>query len=120
MNFKDERKLIKQLFEEGKLDSLGVQVIALNLFAKSIGFNAVNGDVRKGFVASDAFVDFNFTNMSLEEMQHCYNHGYRNIKTSNCTVFGNRVVEKISLQHNKRTNKKLTTQLKCIKFVKEV
>ena len=118
MNFKDERKLVQQLLEEGKLDSLGVQIIALILFTKSIGYSAVRGDIRQGFVASESFVDFNFTNMSLEEMQSCYNHGYRNLKNSNSTVFGNKVVERISLQYNKKIGK-LTTQLKGLNFVKE-
>lgn len=117
MNIKQEREFLQQLLEEGQLDSLSVQVIALNRFANSIGYKAINGDVRKGFVETA----FKYTNnfvlpkfISLEYMQSCYNHGYLNIRTSRFKiprVTGAKIVERISLQYNKRTSKKLTTQL---------
>ena len=50
MNIKQERDLLQQLLEEGKIDSLSVQVIALNIFANSIGYKAVDNDTRKGFI----------------------------------------------------------------------
>ena len=37
MNIQQERELLQELLESGKLDSLRVQVIALNRFAESIG-----------------------------------------------------------------------------------
>lgn len=126
MNFKDERKLIQQLLEEGKLDSLGVQVIALNLFAKSIGYKTVGGDIRKGFVGYD-HKTWNVThNISLENMQYKYNHN-TNPKAGEWFITEEekikhrekRIVNRISLQYNKRTSKKLTTQLHWLKFVKE-
>ena len=71
MNIKQERKLLQQLLEEGKIDSLSVQVIALNRFANSIGYKSVGGDIRKGFVGYDHDT-WNVThNISLEEMQSC-------------------------------------------------
>lgn len=124
MNIKQERKFIQQLLEEGQLDSLSVQVIALNRFANSIGYKAVNGDVRKGFVGYDHNT-WNVThNISLEEMQYRFNHGLypwestvpnkiREEKNSK------RIVNRISLQYNKRTTKQLTTQLEWLNFVKE-
>ena len=121
MNIKQERQFIQELLESGKLDSLSVQVIALNIFAKSIGYKAVNGDVRKGFskYSRPAFSATRKDFCSLEEMQSCYNRGYRNLQTSAHKVVGNKVVERISLQYNKRTNKNLTTQLEWLKFIKE-
>ena len=124
MNIKQERKFIQQLLEEGQLDSLSVQVIALNRFANSIGYKAVNGDVRKGFVGYDHNT-WNVThNISLEEMQYRFNHGLypwestvpnkiREEKNSK------RIVSRVSLQYNKRTTKQLTTQLEWLNFVKE-
>lgn len=124
MNIKQERKFIQQLLEEGQLDSLSVQVIALNRFANSIGYKAVDGDVRKGFVGYD-HKTWNVThNISLEEMQYRFNHGLypwestvpnkiREEKNSK------RIVNRISLQYNKRTTKQLTTQLEWLNFVKE-
>lgn len=124
MNIKQERKFIQQLLEEGQLDTLSVQVIALNRFANSIGYKAVNGDVRKGFVGYDHNT-WNVThNISLEEMQYRFNHGLypwestvpnkiREEKNSK------RIVNRISLQYNKRTTKQLTTQLEWLNFVKE-
>ena len=124
MNIKQEREFIQQLLEEGQLDSLSVQVIALNRFANSIGYKAVNGDVRKGFVGYDHNT-WNVThNISLEEMQYRFNHGLypwestvpnkiREEKNSK------RIVNRISLQYNKRTTKQLTTQLEWLNFVKE-
>lgn len=124
MNIKQERKFIQQLLEEGQLDSLSVQVIALNRFANSIGYKAVNGDVLKGFVGYDHNT-WNVThNISLEEMQYRFNHGLypwestvpnkiREEKNSK------RIVNRISLQYNKRTTKQLTTQLEWFNFVKE-
>lgn len=124
MNIKQEREFIQQLLEEGQLDSLSVQVIALNIFARSIGYEAVNGDIRKGFVGYD-HKTWNVThNISLEEMQYRFNHGLypwestvpnkiREEKNSK------RIVNRISLQYNKRTTKQLTTQLEWLNFVKE-
>ena len=72
MDIQKQRQLLQDLLVEGKLDSLSVQVIALNVFANSIGYEAVNGDVRKGFVGYDHDT-WNVThNISLEEMQSCY------------------------------------------------
>lgn len=125
MNIKQERKFIQQLLEEGQLDTLSVQVIALNIFANSIGYKAVDGDVRKGFVGYDHKI-WNVThNISLEEMQYRFNHGLypwestvpnkiREEKNSK------RIVNRISLQYNKRTTKQLTTQLSWLQFMKEV
>ena len=124
MNIKQEREFIQQLLEEGQLDSLSVQVIALNRFANSIGYKAVDGDVRKGFVGYD-HKTWNVThNISLEEMQYSFNHGLypwestvpnkiREEKNSK------RIVSRVSLQYNKRTTKQLTTQLEWLNFVKE-
>lgn len=124
MNIKQEREFIQQLLEEGQLDSLSVQVIALNRFANSIGYKAVDGDVRKGFVGYD-HKTWNVThNISLEEMQYRFNHGLypwestvpnkiREEKNSK------RIVSRVSLQYNKRTTKQLTTQLEWLNFVKE-
>lgn len=121
MNIKQERQFIQELLESGKLDSLSVQVIALNIFSNSIGYEAVGGDIRKGFskYSHPAFSVTRQDFCSLEEMQSCYNHGYRNLRTSVHKVVGNKIVERISLQYNKRTNKNLTTQLEWLKFIKE-
>lgn len=125
MDIQKQRQLLQDLLVEGKLDSLRVQVIALNLFANSIGYKAVNGDIRKGFVGYD-HKTWNVThNISLEEMQYRFNHGLypwestvpnkiREEKNSK------RIVNRISLQYNKRTTKQLTTQLSWLKFMKEV
>lgn len=127
MNIKKERKFIQQLLEEGQLDSLSVQVIALNRFANSIGYKAVDNDPRKGFVGYD-HKTWNVThNISLEDMQYKYNHNV-NPKESKWFVTEEeeklknrekRIVNRISLQYNKLTTKKLTTQLYWLKFVKE-
>jgi hypothetical protein len=127
MNIKQERKFIQQLLEEGQLDTLSVQVIALNIFANSIGYKAVDGDVRKGFVGYDHDT-WNVThNLSLENMQYKYNHN-TNPKVGEWFVSQaerqkkaeKRIVIRISLQYNKRTSKQLTTQLSWLKFMKEV
>ena len=124
MNIQKQRELLQELLVSGKLDSHSVQVIALNRFANSIGYKAVNGDVRKGFVGYDHNT-WNVThNISLEEMQYRFNHGLypwestvpnkiREEKNSK------RIVNRISLQYNKRTTKQLTTQLEWLNFVKE-
>ena len=119
MNIKQEREFLQQLLEEGKIDSMSIQVIALNTFAKSIGYKAVGGDVRKGFVGYDHDT-WNVThNISLEEMQSCYNRGFRTLRTSAANkVVGNKIVERISLQYNKKLGK-LTSELYWIKFTKE-
>ncbi len=118
MNIKQERELLQQLLEEGKIDSLSIQVIALNIFANSIGYKAVGGDVRKGFVGYDHDT-WNVThNISLEEMQSCYNRGFRTLRTSAHKVVGDKIVERISLQYNKKLGK-LTSELYWIKFIKE-
>ena len=124
MNIQKQRELLQELLVSGKLDSLSVQVIALNIFANSIGYEAVNRDVRKGFVGYD-HKTWNVThNISLEEMQYRFNHGLypwestvpnkiREEKNSK------RIVNRVSLQYNKRTTRQLTTQLKWLNFVKE-
>ena len=124
MDIQKQRQLLQDLLVEGKLDSLPIQVIALNIFANSIGYKAVNGDIRKGFVGYD-YDTWNVThNISLEEMQYRFNHGLypwestvpnkiREEKNSK------RIVNRISLQYNKRTTKQLTTQLEWLNFVKE-
>lgn len=114
MNIKQERKFIQQLLEEGQLDSLSVQVIALNRFANSIGYKAVGGDIRKGFfckptktsIVSKATTKF----VSLQWMQNKYNFSW---------ATGTKIVKRVSIQYHKRTNKKLTTQLCWLKFIKE-
>lgn len=125
MNIKQERGFLQQLLEEGKIDSLSVQVIALNVFANSIGYKSVNGDVRKGFIGYD-HKTWNVThNISLEEMQYKYNH-ITNHKQGEWFTYEHlqnmkqkRIVSRISLQYNKRTSKQLTTQLYWLKFIKE-
>lgn len=127
MNIEQERELLQQLLGEGKIDSLSIQVIALNIFANSMGYEAVNGDIRKGFVGYDHDT-WNVThNISLENMQYKYNHN-TNPKVGEWFISQaerqkkaeKRIVSRISLQHNKRTTKQLTTQLKWLKFMKEV
>lgn len=120
MKFKTERPLLQELLESGELDSLSVQIIALNRFANSIGFKAVNGDVRKGFseYSRPAFSVTRQVFCSLEEMQSCYNRGFRTLRTSTHKVVGDKIVERISLQYNKKLGK-LTSELHWLKFVKE-
>lgn len=127
MNIQKQRELLQEMLVSGKLDSLSVQVIALNIFANSIGYEAVNGDVRKGFVGYD-HKTWNVThNISLENMQYKYNHN-TNHKVGEWFISQaerqkkaeKRIVNRISLQYNKRTLKQLTTQLKWLKFMKEV
>lgn len=127
MNIQKQRQLLQDLLVEGELDSLSVQVIALNVFANSIGYKAVNGDIMKGFVGYDHDT-WNVThNISLEDMQYKYNHN-TNPKVGEWFVSQaerqkkaeKRIINRISLQYNKRTDKKLTTQLHWLKFVKEV
>ena len=124
MNIQKQRELLQELLVSGKLDSLSVQVIALNIFANSIGYEAVNRDVRKGFVGYDHKTWDVTHNISLEEMQYRFNHGLypwestvpnkiREEKNSK------RIVNRVSLQYNKRTTRQLTTQLKWLNFVKE-
>lgn len=118
MDIQKQRQLLQDLLVEGKLDSLSVQVIALNVFANSIGYEAVNGDIRKGFVGYDHDT-WNVThNISLEEMQSCYNRGFRTLRTSAHKVVGDKIVERISLQYNKKIGK-LTSELHWLNFVKE-
>lgn len=118
MNIKQERDFLQQLLEGGQFDSLSVQVIALNIFANSIGYEAVNGDIRKGFIGYDHDT-WNVThNISLEEMQSGYNRGFRTLRTSAHKIVGNKIVERISLQYNKRLGK-LTSQLHWLKFTEE-
>ena len=118
MNIKEQRQILENLLVDGKLDSLSVQVIALNIFANSIGYEAVNGDIRKGFVGYDHDT-WNVThNISLEDMQSCYNRGFRTLRTSANKVVGDKIVERISLQYNKKLGK-LTSELCWLKFVKE-
>lgn len=118
MNIQKQRELLQELLVSGKLDSLSVQVIALNIFANSIGYEAVNGDIRKGFVGYD-HKTWNVThNISLEDMQSCYNRGFRTLRTSAHKVVGDKIVERISLQYNKKIGK-LTSELYWLNFVKE-
>jgi len=127
MDIKQERDLLQHLLEEGKIDSLSIQVIALNIFANSIGYKAVDGDVRKGFVGYDHDT-WNVThNISLEEMQYKYNHN-TNPKVGEWFISQaerqkkaeKRIVDRISLQYNKRTSKKLTSELYLVEFVNDV
>lgn len=115
MDIKQERDLLQQLLEEGKIDSLSIQVIALNIFANSIGYKAVDNDPRKGFYwyTLPAFLPTKVHFCSLVQMQSCYNRGFRTLHTST-----NKVVERISLQYNKKLGK-LTSELYWIKFIKE-
>lgn len=123
MNIKEQRQTLENLLVDGKLDSLSVQVIALNVFANSIGYKAVNGDIRKGFVGYD-HKTWNVThNISLEEMQYKYNH-ITNHKQGEWFTYEDlqsmkqkRLVSRISLQYNKRTSKQLTSQLHWLKFI---
>lgn len=118
MNTQKQRELLQELLVSGELDSLSVQVIALNIFANSIGYEAVNGDIRKGFIGYD-HVTWNVThNISLEDMQSCYNRGFRTLRTSAHKVVGDKIVERISLQYNKKIGK-LTSELYWLNFVKE-
>lgn len=118
MNIQKQRELLQELLVSGKLDSLSGQVIALNIFANSIGYEAVNGDIRKGFVGYDHDT-WNVThNISLEDMQSCYNRGFRTLRTSAHKVVGDKIVERISLQYNKKIGK-LTSELYWLNFVKE-
>lgn len=125
MNIKEQRQILENLLVDGKLDSLSVQVIALNVFASSIGYEAVNGDIRKGFVGYDHDT-WNVThNISLEDMQYRYNHGLpvwlsRVPEGIRLEKQSKRVLDRISLQYNKRTSKQLTTQLSWLQFMKEV
>lgn len=123
MNIKQERKFIQQLLEEGKIDSLSIQVIALIIFANSIGYKAVDGDIRKGFMkkwVQDVPKDGRIISykrvafMSLQKMQVQYNSPFsKEFKTEDM------IVNRISLQYNKRTSKKLTSELHWLKFIKE-
>ena len=124
MNIQKQRELLQELLVSGKLDSLSIQVIALNVFANSIGYKAVNGDIRKGFVGYD-HKTWNVThNISLEEMQYKYNHN-TNPKVGEWFISQaerqkkaeKRIVNRISLQYNKRTSKQLTSQLHRLKFI---
>lgn len=126
MNIQKQRELLQELLVSGKLDSLSVQVIALNIFANSIGYEAVNGDVRKGFVGYD-HKTWNVThNISLEEMQYKYNHN-TNPKVGEWFISQaerqkkaeKRIVDRISIQYNKKLGK-LTSELYWLKFVKGV
>lgn len=110
-SIKQERWLLQELLESGELNSLSVQVISLLLFAESIGYRAVNNDPRKGFVGM-------MTTVSLSGMQSLYNRNCKTLRLSANKVFGYKVVERISLQYNKKLGK-LTTQLVWLKFMKE-
>ena len=126
MNIQKQRELLQELLVYGKLDSLSVQVIALNIFANSIGYKAVDGDIRKGFVGYDHDT-WNVThNISLENMQYKYNHNTNPkvgewfiSQTERQKKAEKRIVNRISLQYNKRTSKKLTSELHWLKFIKE-
>lgn len=123
MNIKQERELLQHLLEEGKIDSLSVQVIALNRFANSIDYKAVDGDIRKGFIKkwlqnvpkNSRVISYKrVAFMSLQKMQVQYNSPFsKAFKTEDL------IVNRISLQYNKRTSKRLTTELNWLKFIKE-
>lgn len=127
MNIKQEREFIQQLLEEDQLDSLSVQVIALNIFANSLGYKAVNGDVRKGFSKYSrlAFSASRQDFCSLEKMQYKYNHN-ANPKEGKWFVTEEemlknrerRIVDRVSIQYNKKLGK-LTSELRWLKFIKE-
>lgn len=118
MNIKEEREFIQELLEQGKLDSLSVQVISLVRFANQMGWKAVNNDPRKGFYkkqTNTSYLSRAVTKRtSLSAMMGYYN---------NCYHFGvyskMKIVERIGLHYNKKTGK-LFTQKHWLKFVKEV
>lgn len=115
MNIQKQRELLQELLVSGKLDSLSVQVIALNIFANSIGYEAVNGDVRKGFFCNPtktSIVSKSITKfVSLEWMQSKHNFSW---------ATGTKIIKRVSLQYNKRTSKKLTSELYLVEFVNDV
>lgn len=113
-SIKQERQLLQELLESGELNSLSVQVISLLRFAESIGYKAVDNDPRKGFVG----YDHHSGKVSLSQMQSLYNRNCKTLRLSANKVFGHKVVERISLQYNKKLGK-LTTELVLLKFVKE-
>lgn len=120
MNIQKQRELLQELLVSGKLDSLSVQVIALNIFANSLGYKAVDGDIRKGFYwyTRPAFLPTKINFCSLVQMQSCYNRGFRTMHTSIHKIVGDKIVERISLQYNKKIGK-LTSELYWLNFVKE-
>lgn len=114
MNIKEEREFIQELLEQGKLDSLSVQVISLVRFANQMGWKAVNNDPRKGFYPEQtktSYLSRTVTKyISLNVMIGRYNK---------CCYSEVKIVERIGLHYNKKTGK-LFTQKHWLKFVKEV
>ena len=115
MNIQKQRELLQELLVSGKLDSLSVQVVALNTFANSIGYRSVDGDVRKGFFCNPtktSIVSKSITKfVSLEWMQSKHNFSW---------ATGTKIIKRVSLQYNKRTSKKLTSELYLVEFVNDV
>jgi hypothetical protein len=114
MSIQQEREFLQELLESGKLDSLSVQVIALNRFAESIGYKAVNGDIRRGFKTHTRTFGWSFK--SLQYLQSIYNGLW--FETYGTNLNEHKIVERIGLQYNKKLGK-LTTQKHWLKFVKE-
>lgn len=114
------RKELQDKLEQGKVDSLAVQVISLIHFAQLSGWEVVNGNVKKGFKRYNPET-WNDEFMSLQNMQLSYNyeHYYFMSQYDRVVHKDKKIVSRISMQYNKRTSKQLTTQLKWLKFMKE-
>lgn len=113
MNIQKQRELLQGLLVSGKLDSLSVQVIALNSFARNMGWSPVDNDIRKGFYC---VFSTGQKYKSLMNMQRLYNAKIHNHSVHLCAL-NNKFVQRISLQYCKRTTKKLKTELQWLKFL---
>lgn len=114
MNIKEEREFIQELLEQGKLDSLSVQVISLVRFANWNSYAAVDNDPRKGF--------YNYYGIFKgQPVKHFYSFNFMVRQYNNCqhNIKCNKILERIGLHYNKKTGK-LFTQKHWLKFVKEV
>lgn len=114
------RKDLQEKLEAGKVNSIIVQTVALIHFAQQLGYEPVNGDVRKGF---KGYVELynQYTFKSLHDMQQWYNLGighFMGLKDLK-EWYSMKIVSRISLQYNKRTSKQLTSELHWLKFIKE-
>lgn len=118
MNIQQERQLLKELLESGKLDSLSVQVIALNRFANSHHWEVVDSDIRKGFKIYDPYYKV-WLFKSLRDMQEWHNTSYKILSDENKKDKHYKIVERVSIQYHKRTTKQLSSELHWLKFVKE-
>lgn len=117
------RKDLQEKLQSGVVNSLRVQLESLNHFARQLGYEPVggSGNFKNGFrkyngqERKHAFV-------SLEQMQFMHNNGAWSFRRSasrikNFEEF--KIVERIAIQYNKRTTKELTSELHCLKFIKE-